>query len=519
VGTDADLSVIDELWVALATEGSLVLNELVRLQRKQFSSSPEAAGLGVPSIGMVAFLLAAGHEGLTVAGMSDVVGSDRKRRSKIDSLERMLLDKVDGVRRLQTEDVQAIGHAAALSDDTVERLTRQVVDDVPKGKPYCKAVLSTDHVVRALHQDAIDRAGTGAPVVLAGVAAVLRFADEHPDIDPGVVHAEVYGVITDRSKHASGLVLVLTDGLLSLNLVANRYGDSFEVAKGCAIEDRIRVTGVLGRTRRGDLTVYIEACEKLVDGDLIPDKRQLLNNLQRRGLPPRVLLGTVVQEIGSALWELNFIRYEPTIVSSALTDGDTVEALDLYFPGLGARTSLVPSPAPQLIRAGIGLGIPRLFATSRIITRAIRDGFTSADSPATFAFLLNANLDQTISVVEAVLGEVLARIVSSVSRSAVASDPPWPRLTESEQPSTPSFHLLSSRQMSPRGFEVTPFAVRIGTDYDVVEGHVAHISSHFDYAIFNIQPERLLQVFRTVDANRLVRFQGPESLLTPGVSL
>ena len=47
---------LDDLWVALAVERAEVLNLLVRLQRKQFSPDAEAAELGVPSVGMVAFL-------------------------------------------------------------------------------------------------------------------------------------------------------------------------------------------------------------------------------------------------------------------------------------------------------------------------------------------------------------------------------------------------------------------------------------------------------------------------------
>lgn len=514
---DETTSVVDDLWVVLAVECADVLNSLVRLQRKQFSPDAEAAELGVPSIGMVAFLLAAGEAGLTAAAFAEMVGADARAKTRLASIERVLQDQVDGTRRLHPEQVQAIADAAGLAPDTARRLTERMRDEYPAGRPWCKAAISTMHVVEAVRTRRQRAAQASASVVVTSIGAALRLWYEGQDLQH--IEAELHGVVVHRKKVPNAMVLLLSDGLDSINLIANRNSQGAVVTSACADQDRIRITGRLGPNSKGVPSVFVETCERLVEGDMIvPEKRQLLNDLKRRGLPPRVLLGTVVQEVDALLWERRFTRFEPSIVSSALALGDTVEPLDLYFPGLGARTNLVPSPAPQLIRAGIGLGIPKLYATSRIITRTIRDGFTSPDSPATFLFLLNADEDRTLRTVEELLWSLLERLLTDSGRRSLAPEPPWDEIWDDARSPESPHHCLQRPRSSPRGFDVTPFSTMINS-LPVVEGHVAHISGSLKYAILSVQEERLLQLFATGDGNRLVRFQGPESVLIPGVSL
>lgn len=515
---DGTTNVVDDLWVALTVECADVLNSLVRLQRKQFSPDSEAAELGVPSIGMVAFLLAAGEAGLTPGAYAESISADKKAKTRLASIERVLQGQVDGTRLLHPEQVRAIGNAANLSLKLTERLVEQMRTEYPFGRPWCKVSLSIRDVVAAVKEQLERVAAASSTVVVTSIGAALRLWRDGHDLQ--VAKAELHGVVVYRKKIVNAMVLVLSDGLDAINLIAERNSGGVVVTSACTDQDRIRVTGSLGVNSKGVLSVFVETCERLVESSMIvPEKRQLLNDLKRRGLPPRVLLGTVVQEVDALLWEGRFTRFEPSIVSSALAPGDTVEPLDLYFPGLGARTNLVPSPAPQLIRAGIGLGIPKLYATSRIITRTIRDGFTSPDSPATFIFLLNVDTGQALRAVEELLWSLLERLLTDSGRRHLASEPPWNDVPErAGAAGSSAHHRVHARRPSPRGFDVTPLCT-IVNGVAVVEGHVAHISDNLQYAILSVQEERLLQLFAAGDSNRLVRSQGPESVLIPGVTL
>lgn len=507
-----ELPVLEDLWVELATTCSDVLAELAKAAAKKYSTHPGAARLGIPSNGMVAYLIAVGRSGRSIHQFAHEVRRDRALRTRLKTTERELNDAVLGGRSFPIEWIEAIGGAANLTDEVLTAFVTKAIAAYPSGEPAVKSVLELDVVAAAVeHHRSAAEAAKGR-VVLTTIAAVIAYSGASRGQDLPDVKASLNGVVVERpQKYPTGVTLSLSDGLESIQLVATNDCPCFAAAKAIRENDRIAAFGSVGVSSRGTLSVYLESCEKEIDSEVLFAPKQLLIGLRSRGLPPRFTLGRAVQVVDAVLTQSGYLRYEPSLISSALHEPESVESLEVYFPGWGAMTNLVPTPIPQLIRMGIGLGVPKVFASSRAITRAIRDGYTSPDSPAAFIFSLNTGL----KTARAELQRIVTAAISGLLREAgtgVATPPRWTVLAEGET-SNEAHHEVLSRRKSVRGFDITPMRSYWAGGHVMVEGHVAHVSESLEYLVATIHTERMLQLLLTTDAFRRVSFHGPEELL------
>ena len=511
-------SVLDELWIELAINGRDALNELVRIARKKYLSGSDAEHLGVPSKGMVAYLVCVGKQGDRIEEFALRLRSDSGLARHLATVERELADAVQGGRNFPVEWFTFIGLAAGLSPEVVDSLIARARLEFPAGEPYVRATLEPSVVAAAVesHQStAPERAARMALTTIAGVAAYAQVTEEN---DLPTVPALLSGVIVHRKKYRYGLTYELTDGLETIQLVAKNDCPCFEIARTIKENDRITCSGTLGISGRGRLSVYLETCNKEIGGEVLFDPKELLRGFRRRGLPPRFTLGRAVQIVDDVLNNEGYIRYEPSYISTALHSPDSIESLEVYFPGWGAMTNLVPTPVPQLIRMGIGLGVPRVFASSRVMTRAIRDGYTSPDSPAAFLFALNASVEGACREIERVLAASITRFLKEAGVLVSTPSPSWPMLDEGEQSSEVHHEVLRRRTFSDRSFPITPFRSFWFDDHVIAEGHVAHVSDAFGYFVASVHTERIIHLLLSSPSFRRVTFHGPEEILVVGTA-
>jgi hypothetical protein len=156
---------------------------------------------------------------------------------------------------------------------------------------------------------------------------------------------------------------------------------------------------------------------------------------------------------------------------------------------------------------GIGLGVPRVYASSRVITRAIRDGYTSPDSPAAALFALNLGVDEAISEIGDILSSSVTRLLDEASLSPTGKSKKMTRSNEI------GHELLNKRKNVERGFEITPFRSIYPAGHILAEGHVAHVSESLEYLVATIHTERMLQLLLSHYEFRRVAFHGPENLI------
>jgi len=518
--TIPQLSVLDELWVELAVSCTDSLGELVRVARKHYNAHPGAAEAGVPSVGMVAFLLHAGEAGIPLSVLAQEIKENKSLVTPpLPSRERILGDAVQGARRFHLSWIRSISEAAGMPESTRTRLTSRGLAEYPPGQNFLQVPLDLDLVVaEVVRRSSLPELGQ---LRLTSIAAISSYAAATDPENAIRVEGALSGVVLKRNKFSSGISLVLSDGLDQIAVIARSGAPCLDAAKEIRVNDRIQVLGHIDRTRHGDLCLVTEKCQRLVSGDVLFQPDSLLDSLQRRGLPPRFTLGRAVHILEEVLAGKGFLRYEPSYISAALQAERSVEPLDVYFPGWGARTSLVPSPVPQLIRAGIGLGVPRIFATARVFTRTIRDGFTSPDSPAAFVFILGITLDEALDEIEDTVRLSVSRLLGDANADLAISPSPWERSDFSPKgiiPSQKPLFELGRRTQHPRGrgFDVTPISLVWPGGYVLVEGHIAHLGEDLSYAVVSLHIERMLQLLVKQDDGRRVRFHGPENFLANG---
>src|SRR5206468_4900984 len=92
-------------------------------------------------------------------------------------------------------------------------------------------------------------------------------------------------------------------------------------------------------------------------------------------------------------------EFEPAYLFAGVPRGD-VEALTILYPGWGSSSYLAPSPSPQLLGALLTTAHTKVFSLARCFTASIRDGYTSAEELALFAYTLGVGIDDLITLAE-----------------------------------------------------------------------------------------------------------------------
>ncbi len=501
------LTPLDELWVELTMNCGDALTELVRVGRKKYAVDPVVAHLGVPSKAMVAYLVCVGRAGLSITDFAEQLKRNTELKTSLTTMERELNDAVQGSRNFQVTWFEFVGKAARMSSEVVDQLVNSGVSAYPTGEPYLRAYLEMTAVAAALEERAVIEAAHGG-VVLTTISAVAAYVEADPEDGSGEAQASLSGVIVgDPKRWQTGITMELTDGLDTIQLVARKDSPCYAEVAGLVDSDRITTCGSIGRSSRGRVSVFMDSLRKEIGGDILFAPKELLSGLRSRGLPPRFTLGRAVQLLDEVLTNKGYLRYESSLISSALRAPHTVESLEVYFTGWGAMTNLVPTAIPQLIRVGIGLGVPRVYASSRVITRAIRDGYTSPDSPAAALFALNLGVDEAISEIGDILSSSVTRLLDEASLSPTGKSKKMTRSNEI------GHELLNKRKNVERGFEITPFRSIYPAGHILAEGHVAHVSESLEYLVATIHTERMLQLLLSHYEFRRVAFHGPENLI------
>jgi hypothetical protein len=218
----------------------------------------------------------------------------------------------------------------------------------------------------------------GTQPVLRSAQAIQYFVSLAPE---QTARADLRGVIVARRKTRSALFFDLSDTSQTIQLIVSlEPGDSHlaEVASNIQVADRVRAVGQVTISQRGTLSVEVGHLDVLISRRALSDS-DLIADLTKGDISPRFLLARLGRIALDFFEAKDFVPFSSHYISTSITRS-VLEPLDIMFPGWGATTSLVPSPLPQLLEAAVISGSPRVSALCRIFSRAIRDGFTSAEA-------------------------------------------------------------------------------------------------------------------------------------------
>lgn len=227
------------------------------------------------------------------------------------------------------------------------------------------------------------------PARMVQIRRLLRFASARgfaafSDLDLAADALTTAGVLLRvKTTRAGGRIFAtLTDGRDEIQLVFSP-GVGTLSAEGLASlkpGGRVSVTGIpllSGRTEQSAVpSFYVLALGSWSSPAPVTLDLQGLH----REITPRLLMGRLTTAVSAALESVGYKRYEPRLITSSGIDRAT-EPLLVRFPGRGTDLFLEISPLPQLLYASVMTGEVKLYSSTRLFSRAYRDGFTSPDSP------------------------------------------------------------------------------------------------------------------------------------------
>lgn len=222
------------------------------------------------------------------------------------------------------------------------------------------------------------------PARLVQIRKLLRFACARgfalfDELDSNSDQFTTSGVLLNVKRNRKKVFAVLTDGRDHIQLIFS------EQASGPYLQTlqrgtRVSVTGIPFLSGRNEDQAKPSLFVTNVHSLSSPAPVRFDEDGLRYEVLPRVLVGHLMAFVSGQLERMFYIRYEPQLITGSTIDLDT-QPLMVRFPGRGADVFLEVSPLPQLLYAAVTMGIPKLYAPTRLFSRAYRDGFTSADSP------------------------------------------------------------------------------------------------------------------------------------------
>ncbi|MCI0558563.1 MAG: hypothetical protein MN733_08715 [Nitrososphaera sp.] len=244
------------------------------------------------------------------------------------------------------------------------------------------------------------------------IRRLIRFAQQRGlkkfnELDSTNPALSTTGIITKVTFTKNTVFAALTDGRDTIQLVAR--GTLIADRNAFAKNTRVNASGIpfmSGRPESTKESLFLTALTGVVNRQLSYfDEIDL-----RREVAPRFFVGQLCTVLGQTYEKNGFMRYMPALVTSSLVDPH-FEALGLRFVGRGADLQLEISPLPQLLYAAVTAGQSRVYAQTRLFSRAFRDGYTGVDSPIIAAVDVDlAEDDATIIDLEALVKSIVDRL-------------------------------------------------------------------------------------------------------------
>ena len=228
---------------------------------------------------------------------------------------------------------------------------------------------------------------------------------------PGTVaKSELYGVITRVTDIGHFVFVVLNDGTGSIQLIAKREDfseDDWKQIKSQKEKARVRIVGLVGESERKRISILLSEVPSQLEE--LRSKGRSFSWPDIRIVSRQVLLSNIRRHCVSFLAENKFLEIEPFFISRSW-QGDGLHPLEVQYPGFGMPVFLVPSPAPQILKAIITTGNPRIFSVSRCFTGEFRDTMDRTEAVLICARIYPASWEELKTIAVNGIKSVLAQL-------------------------------------------------------------------------------------------------------------
>lgn len=220
----------------------------------------------------------------------------------------------------------------------------------------------------------------------------------------------------------------------------------------------------------------------------------------------RIELASIARAAADYLTTMGWVEAAPLTISTNLDQ--SMDPLQLVFPGLGAETSLVVSPLAELVEIAQLTGNRSIYSVSRLYSRAVRDGFTSPESLAVVAVrLLERDIKEPdLALAQALVANALQPVKNRLSdrgRHWLTSN--WERRTSTtlgpmQEISAPLHQML-------RNGDTVAFRSLWPHPISLVEGHIRQLQDGCLECV-TLHCERVLHLVSGLHYRRLQ--EGPQ---------
>jgi lysyl-tRNA synthetase class 2 len=279
-----------------------------------------------------------------------------------------------------------------------------------------------------------------------------EISEKHAGLEPGVgdesSRYRVAGRVMSRREHGKALFITLRDGWDDLQLYANvdaLGAASFEVLTDLDVGDIVGCEGHVFRTRRGELTVFVEAWTLLTKSlRPLPEKWHGLQDRETRYRQRYVDLvanpevawqlqarGKLVSAMRRYLEDRGFVEVETPILQP-LPGGALARPFVTHHNALDADLYLRIAPELYLKRLLVG-GFDRIFEIGKNFRN---EGISLVHNPEFTMMELywayvdyHAVMELVENMIPALAREVIGTTQIVVGEDPIELEPPWPRRT------------------------------------------------------------------------------------------
>lgn len=339
-------------------------------------------------------------------------------------------------------------------------------------------------------------------ITLTSVRDIKIYNDLNPS---AIIRAKLQGIVTRVDPHGGIIFFKLYDGTDSIQLIADRkkYDEvGWESIRSIKRLVRLSVDSTVGVSRSGVISIILQkvpAQTPEFNFDILPDSLT-----EPRTIESQIFLARLRTRASRFFADQEFVELEPNFIS-AFWEVTGLEPLKVDYPGFGGPVYLVPSPAPQLLRALVVTGKQKIFSISRCFTTSYRDSASSYQSLILCAKEIGGTLDQIINVgveaIRTILSDIATRPlgVSFLIETWPIIELNWPPKPTALKITNPQIHVFkeftNDKVLIDR--EINIFRICWPPDFVLAEGAAETLEGSVILSSLTLHIERMVLLIQS----------------------
>lgn len=225
----------------------------------------------------------------------------------------------------------------------------------------------------------------------------------------------VIGIISDRKVFQDKTLGVTVKDITGkiMCLFESSHPIKIKRSDEIRIHVRVKLTGVVKFNSR-NIRVLKDISNLEILGTFDSELSELDSEMREQA--SRMLMGRICRKVSIFLRAKHFVEFESRLISNRWHE-DSLEPLQVIFPGFGTPAFLTTSPAAQVIDFMSTTIVPKAYTISSSFTTSYRFPNGSAETKVIVAKAMNLNLENQ----EQIILEVSSKILAEFNKTEITS--------------------------------------------------------------------------------------------------